>query len=84
MNDEIDALRAEHAEYMRQNNLRFRQFESALADAVNGKAKVDAELDALRKFHDFFTDRGEALFWKFGMDAIDAYNSASKARIISK
>jgi len=36
--------------------------------------------EALRKFHDFFSDKGEALFLHFGLDAVNAYNAVNIAR----
>lgn len=39
-----------------------------------------AEVRALRKFHDFYSDRCEGLFAQFGMAAIDAYIEAARSR----
>lgn len=41
---------------------------------------LQTENEVLARFHAFFTDRCEALFCHFGMDAIDLYNDASSAR----
>ena len=38
------------------------------------------ELDALRAFHDYFLHRCESLFSTFGMDVIELYNTAYRAR----
>lgn len=41
---------------------------------------VADELDALRAFHDYFLHRCESLFSMFGMDVIELYNTAYRAR----
>jgi hypothetical protein len=49
-----------------------------LGDDIRAElAKPD---DSLRAFHDFFADRGESLFFHFGQEAIDLFNSASIVR----
>jgi hypothetical protein len=40
-------------------------------------ARSSAGPDAMRAFHDYFRDRCEMLFERFGMEAIDLYNAAA-------
>ncbi len=37
-----------------------------------------AEAERMRAFRDFFRDRGEALFFNFGMEAVDLYNACGQ------
>lgn len=48
-----------------------------LNDFTTGYGELNEEVVRLRAFHDFFRDRCEGLFARFGMDAIDAYNAAA-------
>lgn len=41
---------------------------------------LEAENAALARFHDYFADRCEALFFHFGSEAIEHYNDAASAR----
>lgn len=50
--------------------------------AVSNDAAM--ELEALRKFHEFFRDRCEGLAFNFGEEAIDLYNAASTKTELKK
>lgn len=39
-----------------------------------------AEIRALREFHDFFSNQTERLFAEFGMPAVDLYNAVRAAQ----
>ena len=77
--DTVEALRAYN---------RWRRCENDDAEEAGPHPKeigeqIDAaiyELEALRKFHEFFRDNCEWLFFHFGMPAIDLYNQAAATR----
>lgn len=46
-----------------------------MAGALAAQSETGAELEALRKFRDFFASRCEGLFSQFGMPAIDLFNA---------
>lgn len=54
--------------------------DKACADAAAFAAlslAAEAREEKLRQFHEFFRDNCEALFFHFGMEAVDLYNAAA-------